>query len=99
MTESGTVGLRLCWTVVATGPKVADWGFFCGHGLVCAVVGAVWMIGQVIGGGGVDDLRLDIGCRRRLYVSTDTATATAMTGVRDMARTPRRARLEGYSHL
>lgn len=29
---TGAAGSRTCWTVVVTGPKVQQWGFFCGRG-------------------------------------------------------------------
>jgi len=32
LTEGDGDGCRCCWTVVVTGPKVQDWGFFCGRG-------------------------------------------------------------------
>jgi hypothetical protein len=32
VTESGAASGRPCWTLVVTGPKVQEWGFFCGRG-------------------------------------------------------------------
>jgi hypothetical protein len=32
LTESGAAAGQPCWTLVVTGPKVQDWGFFCSRG-------------------------------------------------------------------
>lgn len=32
VTDSGSARRRTCWTVVVTGPKVQEWGFFCSPG-------------------------------------------------------------------